>query len=70
MLYTAGTIALACLETVVHLNSGNLPLNRDLVRLDVPDDVRLRARRLNALTAPVDWNSVPAGKVSLDVGDG
>lgn len=69
MLYTAGTIALACLETVVHLNGGDLPLNRYLVRIDVPDDLWLGARLMTAQTTPVGWDAVPAGKVSLDVGD-
>jgi len=69
MLYTASSVALACLETIVHLSGGDLPLNRYLVRLDVPDDVWHSARSLTANTAPVGWDAIPAGKVSLDVGD-
>lgn len=44
--YAASTIALACLETVVHLNAGGLPLNRFLVRIDVPDTI-WTAREIN-----------------------
>jgi hypothetical protein len=36
-------LALACLETVVHLNVAGLPLNRYLVEVTIPDDVRARA---------------------------
>jgi RES domain-containing protein len=68
-LYTGSTIALACLETIVHLGGGDLPLNRYLVRVDVPDKVWHSARRLTATTAPVGWDAIPAGKVSLDFGD-
>ncbi|AJY38061.1 MULTISPECIES: RES family NAD+ phosphorylase [Burkholderia] len=69
VLYTASNIALACLETVVHLSGGDLPLNRYLVRLEVPDEVWAKARTLDATSAPVGWDALPAGKVSLDLGD-
>lgn len=39
VVYTASTPSLACLEAVVHLGASALPLNRFLVRIDVPDDV-------------------------------
>lgn len=69
VVYTASNIALACLETVVHLNGASLPLNRYLVRVDVPDAVWAKAQRITATDAPVGWDAVPAGKVSLDMGD-
>lgn len=69
VLYTASNIALACLETIVHLSGGGLPLNRYLVRIDVPDDVWRSARVLSAATAPVGWDAIPAAKASLDAGD-
>ena len=49
VIYASSTIALACLETVVHLNQSGLPLNRFLVRIDIPATVTA-ARRLS-LTA-------------------
>lgn len=69
MFYTASSIALACLETVVHMSAGGLPLNRYLVRIDVPDGVW--DRRMGFTNAPgtVGWDAEPAGKVSLDCGD-
>ncbi len=69
VLYTATTAALACLETVVHLNTAGLPLNRFLVRIDVPDGVWASKQVKPATTLPVGWNAVPEGKVSLDIGD-
>lgn len=57
--YGSESIALALHETVVHLRSTGLPLNRYLVRIDVPDEV-WRARR--ALAAPpVGWDAEPHG---------
>lgn len=69
VLYTSTNIALACLETVVHLNaSGGLPLNRYLVEIDVPDS-QWRLRRLKSPSSlPVGWDAEPPGAVSLDVG--
>ena len=67
--YCSSSIALACLETVVHLNAGALPFNRYLVRIDIPDDVRAGAEVLTAAAAPVGWDALPPGKVSLDFGE-
>src|SRR5690606_25636098 len=62
------TRALACLETVVHLGSGDpLPLNRYLVEIAVPADV-WAARAVFDAAAHVGWDAEPAGKVSLDWG--
>ena len=69
MLYCAENIALASLETFVHVNSGSLPLNRYLVRIDIPDALWRAAVSLTAITAPVGWDAIPTGKVSLDIGD-
>lgn len=69
VVYSATHISLAALETVVHLQVSALPLNRYLVRIDVPDDVWV-ARKLDVLgTLPIGWDAVPTGKVSLDAGD-
>ena len=70
VLYCASSIALACLETIVHLSVLNLPLNRYLVRFDVPDDVWHAARCLTRDTAPVGWDAIPYGLTSLTVGHG
>lgn len=71
VLYTAPSISLACLETVVHLGAMGLPLNRYLVEITVPS-VHWAARTKWPAPLPsalVGWDALPAGKVSLDYGD-
>ena len=53
----------------MHLKAGGLPLNRTLVRIDVPDDVWDARIRMLADELPIGWDAVPESKVSLDVGD-
>jgi RES domain-containing protein len=65
--YASETIALACLESVVHLNSG-LPFNRYLVSVTVPDDLWAGALRCDASTLPVGWDAEPPGSASPRVG--
>lgn len=68
LVYTSTTRALACLETVVHLGSGDpLPLNRYLVEITVPAEV-WAARTVIDPAAHVGWDAEPAGRVSLDWG--
>jgi RES domain-containing protein len=69
VLYSAGSIALACLETLVHIRLGELPLNRYLVAIEVPEDVWLAAAVFDTGGPHVGWDAVPHGKVSLDAGD-
>ncbi|MEM5314242.1 RES family NAD+ phosphorylase [Paraburkholderia sp. JHI869] len=69
MLYTAGTIALACLETLVHLKVGDLPLNRYLVSIEVPPAVWRKTESLVSPAKDVGWDALPAGMVSLDLGE-
>jgi RES domain-containing protein len=67
VLYCATNISLAMLETFIHLKASGLPLNRYLVEVRIPDPVWRNARDLRA--APVGWDAIPTGKVSLDEGD-
>ena len=69
VVYAASTAALAALETIVHFAAAGLPLNRFLVRIDLPDDLWDARRSATQALLEVGWNAVPAGKVSLDVGD-
>jgi len=68
MLYCSSSIALACLETIVHLDEDALPLNRYLVRIDVPDVIFKAMTRFDAAVG-IGWDAIPEGKVSLDAGD-
>jgi RES domain-containing protein len=67
MVYASSSRALACLETLVHLGSGDLPLNRYLVAIAVPGAV-WRSRIRFDQAAQVGWDAEPAGLVSLDWG--
>ncbi len=68
MVYAASSRALACLETIVHLNAGGLPLNRYLVEIEVPDDVWDAAEIADSATLGIGWDAEPAGRVSASFG--
>ena len=68
VVYASESRALACLETVVHLNAAGLPLNRYLVAVTIPDDVWTKARTETPASLPVGWDAEPAGKVSIQFG--
>ncbi len=68
VVYTSETRALACLETIVHLNAGSLPLNRYLVEVTIPEDVWAKAWRENSTSLAVGWDAEPAGRASIDFG--
>ncbi len=68
VVYTSETQALACLETVVHLNAGGLPLNRYLVAVTIPDAVWAAARTETPGRLPVGWDADQAGRASIQFG--
>jgi RES domain-containing protein len=68
MVYTSTNRSLACLETLVHMNAGGLPLNRYLVAIDVPDDIWLASEVATSTSLPVGWDAEPAGMVSIIFG--
>jgi len=67
MLYASTSRALACLETVVHLNAGGLPLNRYLVQIEAPDAAMTAAEVVDPSTL-VGWDAEPAGRASIRYG--
>ncbi|MBP9803363.1 MAG: RES family NAD+ phosphorylase [Candidatus Accumulibacter sp.] len=69
VVYASTRISLACLETVVHLNAGGLPLNRVLVRIDVPDEVWVARQSLWGTSRADGWHAVPAASASVDAGN-
>lgn len=68
VLYTSESIALACLETLVHINAQGLPLRRHLVRIDIPVKVWDLAKKINMKNAGIGWDALPAGSVSIKRG--
>lgn len=69
VLYTSTSVALACLETIVHSKLGSLPMNRYLVRIHLPAAAWSARTEHTAEALPIGWDAMPEGKVSLDVGD-
>jgi len=67
VVYCATSIALATLETVHCLRNGNLPFNRYLVRLDIPDSVW--NARLILDPPPAGWDAIPSGVTARTAGD-
>jgi len=68
LVYTSETQALACLETIVHLNAGGLPLNRYLVSITIPATLWASAQMETSLSVPVGWDAEPAGRASIKFG--
>ena len=68
LVYASESQALACLETVFHLNAGGLPLNRYLVGVTIPDAVWGAARTEGVGGLPVGWDAGPAGRASVQFG--
>ena len=68
LIYTSETRALGCLETVVHLNAGGLPLNRYLVCVTIPAAVWAKARTETPGSLPVGWDADPSGRASIRFG--
>lgn len=68
MLHASQSRALACLETLVHLDDGGLPLNRYLVQIDIPEPVWAAARVETATSLPVGWDAEPMSATSVDFG--
>ena len=68
VVYSSETRGLACLETIVHLNAGGLPLNRYLVEIEVPDDLWQAVERATTTSLRVGWDAEPAGRASITFG--
>lgn len=67
VVYCSTNIALATLETVHSLNSGALPFNRYLVRIDIPEAVWDGRQILDRL--PGGWDAIAAGLTSRIAGN-
>jgi RES domain-containing protein len=68
VLYTAPSIAMAVLETAAHVDDGGLPLNRYLVRLEIPPRTWRQRQQLAVAALPPAWNAIPVGAASVQVG--
>jgi RES domain-containing protein len=59
---------MAVLETVAHIEDAGLPLNRFLIRIDIPDGVWAHREELPHDKLPQAWAAIPAGRASIKVG--
>ncbi len=56
VVYTASSVALAALETIVHTDTGAWPLNRYVLEITIPDSFWAAAEDIEGLgTLPVVW---------------
>lgn len=67
LVYCAGSVSLAVLETLSHFQTGDLPYNRCIVRVDIPVDVW--SRRIELAPLPGGWDVIPHGISSCASGD-
>lgn len=68
VVYSAPTIAIAVLETAAHINDAGLPLNKYLVRIDIPDATWDARQALDVSALPATWAAIPAGMTSTVIG--
>jgi RES domain-containing protein len=67
--YAASSRALAALETLVHMPTDALPLNRYLVAIEIPPGVWAARAEWSSIALSVGWDAQPPGQVSVDLGD-
>jgi len=68
LVYTAESRALALLEVAVHLDlSEDLPTDRFLVEIEIPDDVMVQEIQPESL--PIDWSEHPPTSSTQAIGD-
>jgi RES domain-containing protein len=68
VVYCALTPALAVLKTAAHLDAAGFPLDRYLVRIDVPAEGWRRRAARAVKSLPAAWSAIPAGLASIRVG--
>jgi RES domain-containing protein len=67
VVYTSASLALATLETLVHVDRDLLPADRVQVEIDVPDDLAVLSVEVGDL--PKTWRSHPGPPRLQQIGD-
>ena len=67
LLYTAGSRALALLETLVHVPQKNLPKDLCITIIQLPDDISVQ--KLDPSDLPKNWRTVPIDSSLQDIGN-
>lgn len=65
VVYAALSVSTAVLETAAHLKDAGLPLNRYLVRIEVPDAIWDAREETTSGQLPPTWDAIPAGHASV-----
>jgi RES domain-containing protein len=67
LIYTSESRALCTTEIAVHTPLGNLPLDYQLISIEIPVDIQIK--ELAAGELPVKWNSIPQSHSTQVIGD-
>ncbi len=68
VVYASASLALAVLESAAHIDDAGLPLNRFVLRIDLPEDVFAQRETVDASALPTTWSAIPAGRASMRFG--
>lgn len=68
VIYAAPTLAMAVLETAAHLRVTTLPLDRYVVRVDLPEPAWQARVQTQLADLPVGWDAVPGSILATEIG--
>lgn len=68
VVYAATTIAMAVLETAAHVRPGSLPLDRYVVRIDMPAEQWNKRTVVTPGNLPSGWDAIPGSLVAVRFG--
>jgi len=67
LVYTSASRALCTTEIAVHTPLGNLPVDYQLISIEIPDEINIQELAVEVL--PADWKSIPPVNGSRKTGD-
>ncbi|MDO9256811.1 MAG: RES family NAD+ phosphorylase [Bacteroidales bacterium] len=67
LVYTSASRALCTTEIAVHTPLGNLPLDYELISIEIPDEMQIQ--ELTKEQLPPDWKSLPHSHATQEIGD-
>jgi RES domain-containing protein len=66
MIYTGESRALCTAEIAVHTPLGNLPVNYEIISIEIPDEF---IGEVDSSSLPIGWNAIPHSHLTQDIGD-
>jgi len=67
MIYTTGSVSLACLENVVHRSGEGLSVPFKILHIEIPDDPGIE--RISATGLPENWTDFTSVHITRMIGD-